>query len=160
MGKMSPTMATHQKNACIQLQANGRGLCKYSRKLTEEDNAFIHRSGRELDAAGLLRKEWEAQAAADHEGVEEEQVGAERHAKRREEKKAEESNMEKGFQPILDLSEFCSLPATKPVNNFLKCQLVWHRVVDGDEEIPPRMFTNGKKGEMKELGHQGSGTLE
>ena len=149
--RRAPTMTTHQKNARIQLQMNGPGLLEYSCKLAEEDKAFTRCCGRELDAAGLPRKEKEAQAAVDREGVEEERSRAEKRVRRREEREVEESNMVEGFDPILDLEEFRSLPATQPLNDFLKCQLVWHRIVDGDEEVPPGMFTNGKKGEMKEL---------
>jgi hypothetical protein len=149
--RRAPTMTTHQKNARMQVQLNGSSLLEFSHSLGEEDRAFTRRRARELDAAKLPLKERQAQAVADREAVEEEQREVERRTRRKEERKAEESGMLEGFQPILDLDQFRSLPATQPKNDLLKKQLVWHRVVDGDRHLPAGLFTSMNKEKMKEL---------
>ena len=149
--RRAPTMATHQTNACVQVQLNGSGFLVYSKNLTEADKAFTRRGGRGLDAAGLPLKENQAQAEADREGVEEERSRLAKRERRKEERKAEESSMVDGFEPILDLDEFRSLPAAQPLNYFLQCQLVWHREVDGDEDVPAGMFKGERKEKMKEM---------
>ena len=149
--RRAPTMTTHQKNARLQVQLNGPGLLEFSHSLGEEDCAFTRRKARELDAAKLPLKERRAQAMADHKAVEEEQREVERLTRRREARKAEESRMVEGFEPILDLGRFHSMPAMQPSNEFLRRQLVWHRVVGGDEGLPAGLFTSMKKENMKEL---------
>lgn len=149
--RRAPTMTTHQKNARLQVQLNGPGLLEFSHSLREEDRAFTRHKARELDAAKLPLKERQAQAMADHEAVEEEQRESERRVKWREERKLEESRMIEGFKPILDLNQFCSMPATQPTNDFLGRQLVWHRVVGGDRDLPTGLFTSMKKEKMKAL---------
>lgn len=135
----------------MQVQLNGPGLLEFSHSLGEEDRAFTRRRARELDAAKLPLKERRAQAVADKEAAEEEQKEAERLARWREERKAAELEMIEGFEPILTLREFKSLPELQPKNDFLKQQLVWHRVVDGDNSLPAGLFTNVNKEKMKEL---------
>ena len=149
--RRAPRMTTHQKNARMQVQLNGPGLLEFSHSLGDEDHAFTRRKARELDAAKLPLKERQAQATADKEAVEEEQREVERRTKLREVRKAEESKMIEGFEPILDLSKFCSLPASLPANNFLRRQLVWHRLVDGDNSLSAGLYTGMKKERMKEL---------
>ena len=101
--------------------------------------------------AKLPLKERQAQAVADKEAVEEEQRELERHIRLREEREAEESRMLEGFEPILNLHNFQSLPTSQPTNILLRQQLVWHRVVDGDDTLPTGLFTSVKKERMKEL---------
>jgi len=149
--RRAPTMTTHQKNARLQVQLNGPGLLDFSHSLGEEDCAFTRRRARELDAAKLPLKERQAQAVADRKAVEEEQREAERLTRWREARKADESRMVEGFEPILDLDRFRSMPATQPTNEFLRRQLVWHRVVGGDKGLPAGLFASMKKEKMKEL---------
>ena len=149
--RRAPRMTTHQKNARMQVQLNGPGLLEFSHSLGGEDRAFTRRRARELDAAKLPLKERQSQATADKEAVEEEQRDSERRARLKEERKAEESKIVEGFKPILDLDKFRSLPASQPANDFLRRQLVWHRLVDGDDGLPAGLFTSTKKEKMKEL---------
>jgi hypothetical protein len=149
--RRAPRMTSHQKDARMQVQLSGPGLLEFNRSLGEEDLAFTRRRARELDAAKLPSKERRAQAVADKEAVEEEQMEVERRARLREEREAEESRMIEGFKPILDLREFQSLPASQPTNDSLRRQLIWHRVVDGDDSLPRGLFTGVKKERMKEL---------
>ena len=149
--RRAPRMTTHQKNARMQVQLNGPGLLEFSRSPGEEDRAFTRCKARELDAAKLPMKEKQAQATADKEAVEEEQREAERRTRLREERNAEELKMIQGFEPILDLEKFRSLPTSKPTNDLLRRQLIWHRRVDGDNGLPAGLFTSTKKERMKEL---------
>ena len=149
--RRAPRMTNHQKSARIQIQLGGPGLLKYNHSLGQEDLAFTRRRARELDAAKLPLKERQAQAVADKEAVEEEQRELERHIRLREEREAEESRMLEGFEPILNLHDFQSLPTSQPTNILLRQQLVWHRVVDGDDTLPTGLFTSVKKERMKEL---------
>ena len=149
--RRAPRMTNHQKSARIQVQLGGPGLLEFNHSLGQEDLAFTRRRARELDAAKLPLKERQAQAAADKEAVEEEQRELERRTRLREERKAEESRMIEGFKPILCLDEFQSLPALQPTNELLRQQLVWHRVVDGDDSLPTGLFTSATKEKMKEL---------
>ena len=91
------------------------------------------------------------QARADCEAVEEEQGEAERHEKRREDRKAEEASMLEGFEPILNLDQFHSLPAAQPLNKPLQQQLVWYRVVGGNEDLLAGLFKGTGKEKLKEL---------
>jgi len=149
--RRAPTMTTHQKNARLQVQLNGPGLLEFSHCLREEDRAFTRQKARELDAAKLPLKERNAQAVANRKAAEEEQKDAERRASRREDRKTEESKLLEGFKPILDLDQFRSFPATQPKNYILRQQLVWHRVVGGDKDLPAGLFTSMNKERMKEL---------
>ena len=149
--RRAPRMTTHQKNARMQVQLNGPGLLEFSHSLGEEDRAFTRHRARVLDAAKLPSKERNAQAMADKEAAEEEQRRVERREKLKEERKAEELDMVEGFKPILDLNKFRSLPTTQPANYFLRQQLLWHRVRDGDEGLPIGRFAGMKKTKMKEL---------
>ena len=149
--RRAPNMTTQQKNARMQVQLNGPGFLEFSHSLDEESQAFTRHKARELDAAKLPSKERRKQATADKEAVEEERRGAEKRAKLREEAKAREWALVEGFEPILDLNKFRSLPPREPPNKNLQQQLVWHRIVDGDESLPPGCFTNVAKEKMKEL---------
>lgn len=149
--RRAPAMTTHQKNARMQVQLNGPGLLEFSHSLGEEDRAFTRSRARELDAAKLPLKEKRAQVKADKEAVEEEQRETERRTRLKEEKRAEELRMVEGFEPILDLDKFRSLPETQPTNDLLKRQLVWHRLVDGDNALPAGLFAGTNKGKLKEL---------
>ena len=155
MGKQwtrrAPSMVMHQKNARVQVQLGGPGLLEFFLSLGEEDNAYVRKKARKIDAAKLPLKERQAQAAADRKAVEEELRKAEIRTRRKEERKAEEAEMINGFVPILDLDRFRLLPASQPKNNFLRRQLVWHRVADGDKSLPAGLFTSMAKDRMKEL---------
>ena len=149
--RRAPRMTTHQRNARIQVQLNKPGLLEFSRSLGDEDRAFTRHKAREIDAAKSPLKERKAQATADKEAVKEEQREAERLARKREEGKVKEREMVEGFEPILDLNKFRSLPPKQPNNLFLQRQLIWHREVDGDGDLPGGRFTNVNKEKMKEL---------
>jgi len=149
--RRAPSMTTHQKNARLFIQLNSPDIETSFHNLPEPDRAFAHRKAREMDAAKLPAKEREAQARADREAVDEEQREAERLQKHREAKEAEELAMINGFQPILHRDTFLALPENKPSNNFLRCQLVWHRRVGGDETLPSGTFSSTKKALLKEL---------
>ena len=149
--RRAPNMTTHQKNARMQVQLNGPGFLGFSHSLDEENQAFARRKARELDAAKLPLKERQAQAAADKEAVEEEWKEVRKRVELREEAKVRELAMVEGFKPILDLDEFRLLPAREPPNKALQQQLVWHRIVDGDENLPSGCFSNVTKEKMKDL---------
>ena len=149
--RRAPNMTTHQKNARMQVQLNGPGFLGFSHSLDEESQAFVRHRARELDAAKRPLKERQAQARADKEAVEEEKRGVEKRAKSREEARAKELAMVEGFKPILDLDKFLSLPGREPPNRVLQQQLVWHRIIDGDESLPPGCFGNVSKEKMKNL---------
>ena len=104
-----------------------------------------------MDAAKLPLKERQAQAMADKEAVEEERREVETRTRLRVERKAEELEMVEAFEPILSLDEFCSLPASQLTNDFLRWQLIWHRLIDGDDSLPVGLFASTKKERMKEL---------
>ena len=149
--RRAPTMATHQKSARVQVQINGHGLLDFSHNLSQGDLAFSRRRGRDLDAAKRPLKEMRAQAVADHEAVEEERRGAEKRARKREEREARESEMVEGFRPVLDLNWFRSTPVTQLKKDTLRRQLVWHRVVDGDTNLPTGLFTSMNRETMRRL---------
>jgi len=150
-GRRAPTMTTHQRNARIQVQCNGPSFLEFCHDLPESDLGFTRRKGRRLDAGKRSLRESQAQAAADLEAVEEERRNTERRARRKEERQAKAAEMVEGFEPILDLDVFRSLPAAEPTNKFLQRQLVWLRVVGHDEGLPAGLFTSTKKERMKEL---------
>jgi hypothetical protein len=141
----------YNDNARVQVQLSGPGLLEFSRSLGQEDRAFVRRRAREIDAAKLPLKERQAQAIADNEAIVEEQKKAEDRVRRREEREVEEAAMIEEFEPILNLDEFQALPASLPLNDFLRRELVWLRVVGGDKGLPPGLFKSVKKERMKEL---------
>ena len=149
--RRAPSMTTHQKNARLFIQLNSPDIETSFHNLPEPDRAFARRKAREMDAAKLPAKEREAQARADREAADEEQREAERLQKHREAKEAEELTMINGFQPILHRDVFLALPDNKPSNDFLRCQLVWHRRIGGDKMLPPGTFSSTKKTLMKGL---------
>ena len=151
LSRYAPSMTTHQKNARLFIQLNSPDVETFIHDLPEDDRAFARGKAREMDAAKLPAKEREAQARANHEAVDEEQREAERLQKGREEREADEVAMVEGFQPILNRDEFLALPGKKPDNDFLRCQLVWHRRVGGDKLLPPGKFSSMNKAQMKKL---------
>ena len=152
-------MSTHQKNARLFMQLNHPDVETYCHNLPEPDRAYARAKAREIDAAKLPAKESEAQARADREAADEEQKEAERLKDRREAKDAEEQQMIEGFQPILHLETFLALPDSKPPNDFLKRQLIWHRRMGLDNKIPSGIFSGMNKASMKQLVAEALGRL-
>ncbi|KAF9641986.1 hypothetical protein BDM02DRAFT_3106196, partial [Thelephora ganbajun] len=149
--RRAPSMTTHQKNARLFVQLNSPDTETFSRDLPEPDRAFARGKAREMDAAKLPAKEREAQARADREAVDEEQREAERLRIHREAKEAEEFRMIEGFQLILHLEMFRALRDDEPSNDFLRCQLVWHRCMGNDKTLPSGTFSSMNKASMKKL---------
>ena len=141
-------MTTYQKDARLFVQLNHPDVETYCHDLPEPDRAFARAKARKIDAAKLPAKEREAQARADCEAANEEQREAERLRARREVKDAEECRMIEGFQPILDLEEFLALPDSKPSNDFLKRQLIWHWRIGLDSTLPSGVFSGTNKVSM------------
>jgi len=148
--RFAPSMTTHQKNARIFLQLNSSDIETFS-DFPEPVRMFARGEAREVDAAGLPAKEREKQAKADREAADEEQREVERLRGVREAKEAKELTMIRGFQPILDLTKFLTLPDSELKSDLLKRQLVWHRRVGGDKKLPLGTFSNTKKSVMKDL---------
>jgi len=149
--RRAPSMTTHQKNARLFIQLNSPDIETSFHNLPEPDRAFTHHKAREVDAARLPAKEREAQARADREAADEEQREAERLQNHREAKEAEELTMVGGFQPILHCDAFLALPDSKPSNDFLRRQLVWHRRIGCDKALPSGTFSGMKKSSLKNL---------
>jgi hypothetical protein len=144
-------MTTHQKDARLFMQLNHPDIEMYCHNLPEPDRAFARAKAREIDAAKLPAKESEAQARADCKAAEEGRKEAEKLRGRREAKDAAECRMIEGFQPILDLETFLALPNSKPPNDFLKRQLVWHRRIGLDSELPSGIFSGTNKAALKKF---------
>ena len=151
--RRAPNMTTHQINSRLQVQLNESGLLEFSHNLGEGDRAFTRAKARKIDAAKLPLKERQAQAAADHETVEEEQKGAERRERLREERKVKASELIQNpdFEPALSLDEFQSKPEKARTVKFLRQELIWLRVVDGDKDVPSGLFTSTKKEKLEKL---------
>ena len=148
--RSAPTMTTHQKNARMFLQLNSSDIKTFS-DFPEPVRMFARGEAREVDAAGLPAKEREMQAKADCEAADEEQREAVRLRGVREAKEAKELTMIEGLCPILDLAKFLTIPDRELKGDFLRCQLVWHRRVGGDKELPLGTFSNTKKPVLKDL---------
>lgn len=149
--RRAPSMTTHQKNARLFIQQNIQDVEASFRNLPEPVRKFSRGNARGVDGANLAAKERKDQADADREAVEEEQADAKRIKEYREEKEAKEITMIEGFEPILDRDAFLALPDDKPGNDFLRCQLVWHRRIGGDTALPSGTFSNANKPSMKKL---------